>query len=96
MAIKSDRQRYFVCIANDGCDDLRIRQVYRVMSDPHSEKAGLLRVIDESGEDYLYPKGYFARITIPPTSRPTIQKMFYMGRSRSTQRRKARTKLAGA
>lgn len=56
---------YVVCIQNDGCDDLEVRKVYRVLPDEKAIDKGLIRVIDESGEDYLYPENYFIHIELP-------------------------------
>lgn len=62
--------RFVVCLDNDGYDtSLDVRKIYRVVVDTKSEKLGLLRVIDESGEDYLYPKKLFAAIDVSPSVR---------------------------
>jgi hypothetical protein len=58
--------RYFLCIKNRGCAvSLQVRRVYRAMSDPEAEAHGMLRVVDESGEDYLFPTSLFVRIEVP-------------------------------
>jgi hypothetical protein len=44
---------------------LELRKVYRVVSDPAADSQGLVRVVDESGEDYLYPNKFFVPIEIP-------------------------------
>ena len=51
--------RFALCIRNDNAEDLELRKVYQVVppSDAPAEE-GFLRVIDESGEDYLYPADY--------------------------------------
>lgn len=51
---------------NDGCDDLSIGVLYRVLPDEEISREGLLRVIDDSGEDYLYSAGLFMAVTDPP------------------------------
>mgnify|MGYP001583163316 CR=1 FL=1 len=56
---------FVLCIRNNGCDDLDTRKVYQVIPDPHAEADGYLRIIDESGEDYLYPTQYFVPIELP-------------------------------
>jgi hypothetical protein len=56
--------RYVVCIANEGADDLDLRKLYRVVPDEDASRDGLMRVIDESGEDYLYPESYFAPVEL--------------------------------
>ncbi len=58
--------RYAVCIDNRGnAAALEVRKIYRLVQDPFAESRGLVRVIDESGEDYLYPRSSFVPIEIP-------------------------------
>lgn len=58
--------RYGVCVENRGNPAaLEIRKIYRLLEDPSAEARGLVRVIDESGEDYLYPERFFVPIDIP-------------------------------
>jgi len=57
--------RFVLCIRNDGSDDLEPRKIYQVITDPDAAKDGYIRIIDESGEDYLYPADYFAPIEVP-------------------------------
>jgi hypothetical protein len=59
-------------VKNDDCDDLEKRKVYRVISDEKAEKDGYIRVIDESGEDYLYPSSYFVHIQLPQEAEQAI------------------------
>lgn len=54
---------FAICIANAGYDDLDIWKVYRLLPDPKAEEVNCLRVIDESGEDYLYPMGLFVQVS---------------------------------
>ncbi|MGH7790167.1 MAG: hypothetical protein ACRERC_25090 [Candidatus Binatia bacterium] len=42
-----------------------MRKIYQALGDPDAEAHGLLRVIDESGEDYLYPHKFFMRLDLP-------------------------------
>jgi len=71
------RSKFVLCIRSDGADDLEPRKVYQVLTDRSASDEGYLRVIDESGEDYLYPAEYFAPVWLPLTvarglaSRPT-------------------------
>jgi hypothetical protein len=44
---------------------LERHKIYRVLPHPEAEKDGDIRIIDESGEDYLYPKDWFVLITVP-------------------------------
>jgi len=57
--------RFAICLKNKGSEDLIVRKVYQVLPDEKADKHGLLRVIDESGEDYLYPANYFFFVDLP-------------------------------
>ena len=57
--------RFAICLKNKGSEDLIVRKVYQVLPDEKAEKQGLLRIIDESGEDYLYPASYFFFLDLP-------------------------------
>ena len=56
---------FAICIKNEDCDDLELRKLYQILPDEAAEESGLLRVVDESGEDYLYPAGNFIRPPLP-------------------------------
>lgn len=61
--------RYGVCVDNRGHSAaLEVRKIYRLLEDAPAEARGLVRVIDESGEDYLYPKQFFVPIEMPPAA----------------------------
>lgn len=54
-----------VCVANTGYPaSLELRKIYEVLPDADASTHGLIRVIDESGEDYLYPSKFFVRIDL--------------------------------
>jgi len=57
--------QFVLCIRNEGCDDLDVRKVYQAIPDADAEKEEYVRIIDESGEDYLYPGRYFIAIELP-------------------------------
>ncbi len=66
MKKNSKEKRFVICVRNEGYEvSLERRKVYEVVPDPASERHQLLRVIDESGEDYLYPEGFFLPIGLP-------------------------------
>jgi hypothetical protein len=65
MARSIKHKRFVLCRRNDGCEDLEKRKIYQVLSDDEGTKEGYIRVIDESGEDYLYPESYFVFIDLP-------------------------------
>jgi len=56
-----------LCIRNDGADDLDPRKIYQILGDRSAAREGYARVIDESGEDYLYPAEYFVPVKPPAT-----------------------------
>jgi hypothetical protein len=59
-------QEYAVCLRNTGFGvSLEVRKLYRVVEDADAEANHLIRVIDESGQDYLYPARLFQRLTLP-------------------------------
>ena len=72
MRRKRADRGFVLCVKNDDCDDLERRKVYRVISDEKAEKDGYVRVIDESGEDYIYPSSYFVRLQPPQEAEQAI------------------------
>lgn len=56
---------YAICVQIEGAEDLELRKVYRVLPDESAAAQGYLRVIDESGEDYLYPAEWFIPVEVP-------------------------------
>ena len=66
MTQKKPALRFAVCIINEDYEaSLELHKIYRVISDEDAEVDGDLRVIDESGEDYLYPADWFVFIELP-------------------------------
>ncbi|MCY2988646.1 MAG: hypothetical protein NTY19_12370 [Planctomycetota bacterium] len=65
MGRKKQIPQFVLCIRNEGCDDLELRKVYQVLPDGSATEEGYLRLIDESGEDYLYPADYFLPVALP-------------------------------
>jgi hypothetical protein len=59
------KPQFAICLRNDDSDDLEVRKVYRVLPDTKAAAEGYLRVVDESGEDYLYPEEYFVFVEVP-------------------------------
>ena len=53
-----------VCVRNEGCEDLELRKIYKVLPDDAAAEDNYVRVIDESGEDYLCPSSYFLPIEL--------------------------------
>jgi len=60
------KPQFAVCIKNEGHSaSLELRKIYRVLPDVHADEHKCIRVVDESGEDYLYPAEYFVLIELP-------------------------------
>ena len=68
------RERSFVvCVANEGFEaSLVVRRIYEAIPDAEGLRSGCVRVIDESGEDYLFPETLFAEIDLPKAIREKI------------------------
>jgi hypothetical protein len=67
------KQSFVICIRNDDYPaSLEKRKLYVKLHDPEAEKHRYVRVIDESGEDYLYPEGYFAAVELSDETRRAI------------------------
>ena len=62
-----------LCIENKDCEDLEKRKIYQMLPDEEADKEGYIRVIDESGEDYLYPQSYFIVVQLPRKAQEALQ-----------------------
>ena len=59
---------FVICIHNQGYEaSLEKGKVYRLVDDAQGKERGFVRIVDESGEDYLYPEEYFAAGDLPKT-----------------------------
>lgn len=66
-------KRFVVCVKNDGyLASLELRKLYLALADAQAAKLGQLRVIDESGEDYLYPQEFFVALELPQSLRRRV------------------------
>ncbi len=73
MAKKKEIPRFALCINNEGYeDDLKVRMVYRVLPDESAALSDYLRIVDETGEDYLYPAPLFVPIELPQEAEATL------------------------
>jgi putative heme iron utilization protein len=68
------RRRFVVCVRNDGYEaSLERNKIYAVVPDRKAEREGELRVIDESGEDYLFSADRFVKIEVPAAVRQSLK-----------------------
>lgn len=62
----TESTHFAVCVKNSGNEaSLELRKLYQVIPDPDAESDGMIRVIDESGEDYLFPAAFFVLAPLP-------------------------------
>ncbi len=65
-----NEQPFAICLCNEGYPaSLDVRKIYQILPDAEAAKHHQLRVIDESGEDYLYPDDYFAFVNLPENAK---------------------------
>jgi hypothetical protein len=69
-------KRLVICLDNTGYElALERRKVYVALPDAKAERLGHIRVVDESGEDYLFPEEYFAPVDFPRSLRRAIMQV---------------------
>ena len=73
MEKEKEEQVFALCVENKDCEDLEKRKIYEVLPDEEAEKEGYLRIIDESGEDYLYPQSYFVLVQLPREAQEALR-----------------------
>jgi hypothetical protein len=70
---RNQAKQLVVCVDNRGYPaSLEKRKIYVALRDAAAEKHGLLRIVDESGEDYLYPKAFFRAIALPQSVKKAV------------------------
>ena len=68
--------RFGVCVKNEGFEaSLERNKIYVLISDAEAAKDGDVRVVDESGEDYLYPSSWFVPIDVPSAVKASLRKL---------------------
>jgi hypothetical protein len=66
-------RKLFVCVKNEGyAASLEKRKLYVALRDPAAEKHGLVRIVDESGDDYLYPRIFFRSIALTQSVKKAV------------------------
>ena len=71
--MKTSVKKFVVCLKNKSYEvSLKPRKIYQILPDTDAARHRQLRVIDESGDDYLYPASYFATIELPQTVRKAV------------------------
>jgi hypothetical protein len=68
------KKHFLVCINNNGYEaSLEVRKLYESIFDRQAESHNQIRIIDESGEDYLYPINFFATIRLPSETKEKLE-----------------------
>jgi hypothetical protein len=65
---------FVVCLRNDGAEDLEIRKIYQVIWDEAAQAKLFLRIVDDSGEDFLYPAKFFMPILVPQSTADALRR----------------------
>jgi len=67
------KQKFLLCVDNEGYSaSLEIRKLYEMIPDKEAERHNQVRIIDESGEDYLYPSKFFEPVKLPMQTKNRI------------------------
>jgi len=67
------KPQFAICIT-DSEPDLELRKVYQVLPDESAARSDYIRIVDESGEDYLYPASYFVFIQVPKQAESVLRR----------------------
>lgn len=68
------KKHFMICLVNRGYEaSLETRKIYEVLTDRAAKRHHQIRVIDESGEDYLYPEEYFAPVRLPSATKEKLE-----------------------
>lgn len=75
MTHRANGTRFVLCVKNRGYEaSLEIRKIYRALESGTPTSRKLVRVVDESGEDYLYPESFFVPIDVPTAALRALSK----------------------
>jgi len=68
------KRHFMICVDNQGYESsLETRKLYEVFPDKIAEKHSQVRVLDESGEDYLYPEDFFSPVSLPTITKEKLE-----------------------
>lgn len=72
MATRRRAKQFLLCVRNEGCDDLELRKLYPQLADVKAAASGYVRVVDETGEDYLYPARLFVAVELTTAAKRAV------------------------
>jgi hypothetical protein len=71
------RSRFVICVDNEEYPaSLERHKIYRLLPDEEAEQEGDVRIVDESGENYLYPADYFLPVDLPRSTAPVLNRAY--------------------
>ncbi len=85
MATTNPAPKFAICIATDDPDLLTPRMVYEILPDEDAAKSNYVRVVDNEGEDYLYPMDYFVFVNFPATVKNKLRNVPLAGMRKTTE-----------
>src|SRR5215211_6273972 len=91
MTKQNPTSRFAICINTDDPDLLTPRSVYEVLSDESAAKSKYVRVVDNEGEDYLYPADYFVFVELPQTVQRTLRRVSHPNSQSASVRQRGAT-----
>jgi hypothetical protein len=65
MRVQQSSRSFALCVEDGGLEDLEVRKLYQILPDREAAREGYIRVVDESGEDYMYPSDLFIPVRLP-------------------------------
>lgn len=65
MRVQQSAGSFALCVEDGGMEDLEVRKVYQTLPDSAAKREGYVRIIDESGDDYIYPADLFVPVKLP-------------------------------
>jgi len=65
MRVQRSSRSFALCLEDGGMEDLEARKVYQILPDREAAREGYIRIVDESGEDYVYPSDLFVPVRLP-------------------------------
>jgi len=74
--MKDNIMQFAICVQNQECEDIELLKLYQVLIDDSAAKDDYIRIIDESGEDYLYPKNNFIVINFSSQIKKNLLPLF--------------------
>lgn len=80
MRVQQTSSSFALCVEDDGMEDLEARKLYQILPDRDAAREGYIRVVDESGEDYMYPSDLFVPVRLPAA---VVRRLREPARSRS-------------